>query len=305
MVNKAAAKLRAQLAEQDKVVLCPGVQDGLSARVCLDEGFENLYMTGAGTAISVLGLPDLGLTTVDDMVRNAGMIASLDRNVPVIADADTGYGGPLSVARTVERYIQAGIAGLHIEDQTTTKRCGHLMGKELVDIPTYIARIRAAVTARAASGDDIVIIARTDALQSLGYEEAIRRLRAAAEAGADVVFLEGMGNKEQMRNSVQDLSPTPCFLNMVQGGLTPLVTKDEAREMGYRIVIWPCFAMTAAILAYREAAKELKESGMIAERRDASGKVMGGVRECFEVCGLNKYADFDKEMGGQAFANGV
>lgn len=179
------------------------------------------------------------------------------------------------------------------------------MGKELVDLPTYIARIRAAVTARAASGSDIVIIARTDALQSLGYEEAIRRLRAAASAGADVVFLEGMGTKEQMRNSVKDLSPTPCFLNMVQGGLTPLVSKDEAREMGYRIVIWPCFAMTAAILAYREAAKELKGTGMVAERRDASGKVMGGVRECFEVCGLNQYAEFDKEMGGQAFANGV
>ncbi|KAJ4392021.1 hypothetical protein N0V93_005641 [Gnomoniopsis smithogilvyi] len=306
MVNKAAAKLRAQLADESKIIVCPGVQDGLSARVCLDEGFENLYMTGAGTAMSVLGLPDLGLTTVDDMVRNAGMIASLDRTVPVIADADTGYGGPLMVARTVERYIAAGVAGLHIEDQATTKRCGHLLGKELVDTPTYLSRIRAAAAARAASGgDDIVLIARTDALQSLGFDEAISRLRQAAEAGADMVFLEGMTSVEQMRESVKALAPTPCFLNMVQGGVTPLVSRDEAHKMGYRVVIWPCFAMTAAMNAWREAAKELKGTGMVKEVKDENGKVRGGVRECFEVCGLTKYAAFDQEMGGQAFANGV
>lgn len=179
------------------------------------------------------------------------------------------------------------------------------MGKELVDTATFVARIRAAAAARAATGDDIVLIARTDALQSLGFDEAVSRLRAAAAAGADVVFLEGMATRDQMRGSVQALAPTPCFLNMVAGGLTPLVSADEAREMGYRIVIWPCFAMTAALLAYREAARELKRSGMVAERRDAEGKVQGGVRECFEVCGLSKYAAFDKEMGGQAFANGV
>lgn len=255
--------------------------------------------------MSVLGLPDLGLTTVDDMVRNAGMIASLDRTVPVIADADTGYGGPLMVARTVERYIAAGVAGLHIEDQATTKRCGHLLGKELVDTPTYLSRIRAAAAAREASGEDIVLIARTDALQSLGFDEAISRLRKAAEAGADMVFLEGMTSVEQMRESVQALAPTPCFLNMVQGGVTPLVSRDEAQAMGYRVVIWPCFAMTAAMNAWREAARELKGTGMVKEVKDENGKVRGGVRECFEVCGLTKYAAFDQEMGGQAFANGV
>ncbi|CAN8096815.1 unnamed protein product [Discula destructiva] len=305
MVNKAAAKLRAQLADPSKTIVCPGVQDGLSARVCLDEGFENLYMTGAGTAMSVLGLPDLGLATVDDMVRNATMIASLDRTVPVIADADTGYGGPLSVARTVERYIAAGVAGLHIEDQATTKRCGHLLGKELVDQPTYLARIRAAAAARAASGDDIVIIARTDALQSLGFDEAVARLRAAAEAGADMVFLEGMTSVEQMRDSVAAVAPTPAMLNMVQGGVTPLVGRDEAAAMGYRVVIWPCFAMTAAMNAWRAAARELQGTGRLEEVRDEKGAVRGGVRECFEVCGLSKYAAFDQEMGGQAFANGV
>lgn len=305
MVNKAAAKLRAQLAEDDNIIVCPGVQDGLSARVCLDEGFKNLYMTGAGTAMSVLGMPDLGLTTIDDMARNAGMIAGLDRTVPVIADADTGFGGPLMVARTVDKYIRAGVAALHIEDQVTTKRCGHLAAKELVDTATYAARIRAAVAARAAAGDDIVIIARTDALQGLGFDEAVARLRAGVDAGADVVFLEGMTTKQQMRDCVARMAPTPCFLNMVVGGVTPLVDRDEARAMGYKIVIWPIFSMTAALLAYREAARELKETGMNKERRNEQGQLIGGVRDCFEVCGLTKYSNFDKEMGGTSFSKGV
>ncbi|KAI3398265.1 hypothetical protein diail_9603 [Diaporthe ilicicola] len=305
MVNRAAAKLRAQLAEKDGIVVCPGVQDGLSARVALDEGFQNLYMTGAGTAMSVLGMPDLGLTTVDDMARNAGMIAGLDRTVPVIADADTGFGGPLMVARTVEKYAAAGVAALHIEDQVATKRCGHLLGKELVDVATYTARIRAAAAARADIGVDIVIIARTDALQSLGFDEAVSRLRAAVEAGADVAFLEGMTTKEQMAACVGAMAPTPCLLNMVVGGVTPLVDGDEARKMGYRIVIWPCFSLTAALLAYREAAKELKEQGVNKERRNEKGELLGGIRQCFEVCGLTKYSEFDKAMGGQAFSKGV
>lgn len=291
--------------------------------------------------MSVLGMPDLGLTTLDDMARNAGMIAGLDRNVPVIADADTGFGGPLMVARTVspvykglypwppppfsslglhhilpglpmwpnatnrhpqvEKYISLGVAALHIEDQTTTKRCGHLLGKELVDTATFTSRIRAASAARDASGSDIVVIARTDSLQSLGFDEAIARLRSAVAAGADVAFLEGMTTKEQMASCVEAMAPTPCFLNMVSGGLTPLVSADEAREMGYRIVIWPCFAMTAAMLAYRQAAKELRETGMVKEKRNEKGEVVGGIRDCFEVCGLSKYAAFDKEMGGKAF----
>lgn len=254
--------------------------------------------------MSVLGMPDLGLTTLDDMARNAGMLASLDRSVPVIADADTGFGGPLMVARTVEKYASAGVAALHIEDQVAAKRCGHLLGKELAGTPEYVARIRAAAAAREGLGEDIVIIARTDALQSLGFDEAISRLRAAVEAGADVAFLEGMTSKEQMAECVRAMAPTPCFLNMVVGGVTPLVDSEEARAMGYRIVIWPCFSMTAALLAYREAAKELK-LGMNKERRSEKGELVGGIRDCFEVCGLTKYSEFDKAMGGQAFSKGV
>ncbi|KAK3313804.1 Pyruvate/Phosphoenolpyruvate kinase-like domain-containing protein [Apodospora peruviana] len=301
MINKAAAKLRSQVADPNKFIVCPGVQDGLSARVCLQQGFKNLYMTGAGTAINLLGMPDLGLTTADDMVRNASMIASLDRTRPLIADADTGFGGPVMVARSVERYILAGVAGLHIEDQVTTKRCGHLLGKELVDIDTYVARIRAASATRERLESDLVLIARTDALQSLGFDESVKRLKAAVAAGADVVFLEGMKTLDEMTRIVDVMSPTPCLLNMVPGGVTPLIDGAKAKEIGFKIVIWPCFAMTAAYLAYQKAAQELKTTGAIREQPDGSG----GVRELFELCGLSECADFDKKMGGKAFTDGV
>lgn len=258
-------------------------------------------MTGAGTALSVLGAPDLGLTTADDMVRNASTIASLDRRVPVIADADTGFGGPVMVARTVERYIAGGVAGLHIEDQVATKRCGHLLGKELVDTETFVARIRAADAARKRVGDDIVLIARTDALQSLGFDEAIRRLKAAVEVGADVAFLEGMTSEQQMRDVVKAMHPTPCLLNMVSGGVTPLVDAKTAGEMGFRIVIWPCLSMTAMYLAVGKAARELKETGAVAENVDEKGRVVGGVRDCFNLAGLEECAAFDKEVGGKSY----
>ncbi|KAK4456012.1 Pyruvate/Phosphoenolpyruvate kinase-like domain-containing protein [Podospora aff. communis PSN243] len=303
MDNLAASKLRTQLAEPDSIIFCPGVQDGLSARVCLQQGFKNLYMAGAGTAMSLLGVPDLGLTTADDMVRNASMIAPLDRTAPLIADADTGFGGPAMT----ERYILAGVAGLHIEDQVTTKRCGHLLGKELVDTSTFTSRVRGAAAARSRLNSDIVIIARTDSLQSLGFEEAVLRLQAAVQADADVAFLEGIQDKEQMKQIVEAMKPTPCLLNMVAGGVTPLINSAEARHLGFRIVIWPCFAMTAAYLAYQQAAKELQTTGAIAEHwggPDGAG-IVGGVRESFELCGLTEFTAFDKEMGGKTFTDGV
>ncbi|CAJ2506216.1 Uu.00g003460.m01.CDS01 [Anthostomella pinea] len=303
--TKSAKNLRQMLADPEKIVVCPGVHDGLTARMALRVGFDALYMTGAGTAASRLGQADLGLTTVDDMATNAGMIAGLDRDVPVIADADTGFGGPLMVARTTEKYILQGVAAFHIEDQVTTKRCGHLMGKELVDTATYTARIKAAAAARERMGSDIVIIARTDALQSLGYDEAVSRLRAAVSAGADVAFLEGLRTKEQMAQVVRDLAPTPCFLNMVGGGVTPLVNADEARRLGYKIVIWPLVGMSSVYLAMREFCQELKTTGEIKERYTEDGRTDAGVRDVFELCGLTASSEFDKEMGGVSFAKGA
>lgn len=247
------------------------------------------------------------------MIQNAGMLASLDRSVPLIADCDTGFGGPLNVSRTVERYILAGVAALHIEDQVLAKRCGHLSGKEIVDIDTFISRIRAAVDTRKRLGSDLVVIARTDALSATTqisgqnenendpFKEAIARLKAAVSAGADVAFLEGVRTVDQMRQFVEAMKPKPCLLNMVPGGVTPLINAKEAKEIGFRIVIWPCFAMTAAYLAYQRVTRELLDTGEIKE--EEGGK--GGVREIFEVCGLRECVEFDKSMGGSAFRGGV
>lgn len=174
-----------------------------------------------------------------------------------------------------------------------------------MDADTFTSRIRAAAAARARLASDIVIIARTDALQSLGFDAAVARLRAAVAAGADVAFLEGMTSRDQMARCAAEMAPTPCLLNMISGGLTPLVGADEAQALGYRVVIWPCLAMTAAYLAWRQAARELKATGMLAEHRDEGGEIVGGIRECFEMCGLEECADFDLKMGGKAFANGV
>ena len=299
-----AQRLRELLADKSKIVTCPGVYDGLTARIALNTGHECLYMTGAGTTISRLGLPDLGIATLNDMHANAAMIASLDRSVPLIADADTGYGGPIMVARTVAMYMQAGVAGLHIEDQVQTKRCGHLAGKELVDQETFVSRIRAAYLSREREMGDIVIIARTDALQGLGYEEAVTRLKMAVQAGADVAFLEGIASIEQARQACKELAPTPVLLNMVEGGLTPNITAQQAHDLGFRVIIFPGLALSQVLLTVTGAMNELKHTGTVKKDGPLVAKSLSP-RALFEVCGLNECIAFDEEAGGVAFAKGV
>lgn len=295
----AAARLRAMLRERD-IVVAPGVYDGYTARLAMHAGFDVLYMTGAGTSMSQLGMADLGLATMDDMARNAGMIAGLDRTVPLIADADTGYGGPLMVRRTVEAYIKAGVAAFHIEDQVQAKRCGHLASKELVDEEVYLARIKAAVMTREELGD-IVIIARTDSLQSLGYEAAVDRLKKAVAVGADVAFLEAPTSKEQVRAAVRDLAPTPVLLNMVPGGATPDLTVQQAKELGFKMVIFPAMALGAVYEAVYDAAKVLKETGTVKPTEN----MKSGPKAAFEICGLKELLAFDLKAGGTSYKNGV
>jgi 2-methylisocitrate lyase-like PEP mutase family enzyme len=304
--RSSAARLRDLLAREGKTIACPGVYDGLTARIVLNEGFDAIYMTGAGTAMSRLGMPDLGLTNLNDMVENASMIASLDRTTPLIADADTGYGGPLMVARTVRAYMTAGVAAMHLEDQVVTKRCGHLGNKELVDESVYISRIRAAVLAReelrSTIGADIVLIARTDSLQLLGYHAAVSRLKQAVEAGADVAFLEGMTTVEQCQQVCIDLAPTPVLLNMVAGGVTPDLSLDEANRLGFKIVIFPLVALGPAIEEISRHVKQFKAS-----KRNAVSELQksGGVTSMFDVCGMAKCVEFDISAGGTSFNCGL
>ncbi|KIX93460.1 uncharacterized protein Z520_10880 [Fonsecaea multimorphosa CBS 102226] len=296
----AAAVLRHRLANEADIIVCPGVYDGLTARIALHAGFDALYMTGSGTALSRLGAPDIGLATLNDMRENASLIASLDPSVPLIADADTGYGGPLMVGRTVAQYIQAGVAGLHLEDQVANKRCGHLRNKELAPEQEYVSRIRAAVNMRAQLGSDIVIIARTDALQSLGFEAALDRLKKAIAVGADLAFLEGIKTKEEAERVCRELHPVPVLYNMVQGGVSPRLTVAEAKAIGFRVIIYPSIATRAAFLAITESMTMLKAQG---DYLDETGKI--GPTAVYNVCGLKAAMDFDKAAGSNTYDDGV
>ena len=297
--ESSATKLRHLLSQPSGFVLAPGVYDGFSARIALSVGFDVLYLTGAGTSASLLGHADLGLLSLAQMSTHASNLASLSPSTPVIADADTGYGGPIMVARTVQQYASAGVAALHLEDQVQTKRCGHLLGKQLVDAPTFLTRIRAAVQARHRLRSDLVIIARTDALQSLGYDEALARLRAARDCGADAAFLEGLTSKAQAARFVTDMRPTPCLLNMVEHGATPTISADEARDLGFRIMIVPFAALAPAYTAIREGMERLKGTGVLGAPKEVTPAAI------FRVCGLEESLRVDAEAGGEAFGGGV
>ncbi|CAA7258963.1 unnamed protein product [Cyclocybe aegerita] len=294
----AATRLRQMLARPG-IVVAPGICDGISARCALEAGFDCVYQSGAATTASRLGHPDLAIATMNDFVGAAQMVCSISPSVPVIADADTGFGGPANVARTVRQYISAGVAGLHIEDQVQTKRCGHLMGKQVVSREEFITRIRAAVIARDSvpGGSDFVIIGRTDSAQVLGMEEAITRLKLAADAGADVCFIEGVKTEELLRSTVAALAPKPVLVNVISGGLTPSFTYKEAERMGAKIIIFSLVSCVAMAHAVRDAMRSLKKTGT-----DFSSAKGMDPKSFFEVMGLNEVIELDAKAGGSAFA---
>ncbi|KAJ5371524.1 carboxyphosphonoenolpyruvate mutase [Penicillium cataractarum] len=299
VASNAASRLRQSLADEVNIAVCPGVYDGLTARIALSFGFDALYMTGAGTTASRLGQPDLGVITLTEMRETAQMIASLDHSIPLTADADTGFGGSLMVHRTVTEYIRSGVAALHLEDQPTSKRCGHLLHKQLVSVDEFLSRIKAAVNARQSSGNDIVLIARTDALATLGYDQAISRLKSAVALGADVAFLEGITSKEQAKQACEDLSPTPVLFNAVTGGVSPDLSVEEARDLGFRMIIFPGFAIGPVYSGLNEAAKNLKEGG----RLITSG--IGGPKDFFNIVGLKAAMAIDAASRENLFQDGV
>src|SRR3984957_5598205 len=243
-----------ELLTQDGIVTAPGAYDCITARMIDQAGFSAVYMTGAGTA-AALGYPDYGLVTMSEMVENAGRIAAAV-SVPVMADADTGYGNELNVVRTVREYEQRGVAGIHIEDQGFPKKCGHLENKAIVPLEDYVAKIRAAVGAR--RDRDFLIIARTDARAVLGFEEAIRRANASLDAGADMAFVEAPESLEEV-GALPRLVHGPCLLNMVWRGKTPDVAIDEAQAMGYKLAILPVLLFNAVVGVSDKLLAELKQ----------------------------------------------
>jgi 2-methylisocitrate lyase-like PEP mutase family enzyme len=229
------------LAEPGMLVV-PGAYDAIGARLIEDAGFAAAYMTGAGTALA-RGYPDLGLLTMTEMVENAGNMARAI-TIPLIADADTGFGNELNVTRCVREYEARGVAAIHIEDQVMPKRCGHLDGKEVVSRQEFLSKIRAAVAAREHS--EFAIIARTDARAVQGFDEAIWRAKAALQAGADMAFVEATQSVEEAA-SVPRLVGGPCVLNIVPGGRTPVSDLAEAENMGYKMAILPALIFLATM----------------------------------------------------------
>ena len=242
---KPVSRLR-QLLAQGNLIIAPGAFDCISAKAVEQAGFPAIYMTGMGTSASRLGLPDYGLATMSEMVANASAMTTAVE-IPVIADADTGYGNELNMARTVREYERHGIAGIHMEDQVFPKKCGHLGQKQVISQSAFISKLKAAVDARV--NPDFVIIARTDANSVLGFEEAIDRANAALEAGADLALVEAPESLEQLR-SVPDMVNGPCVLNVLVGGKSPLLPLLEVAGMGYRMTLLSDLLLATAISAY-------------------------------------------------------
>jgi len=279
--------LRAML-KDDGIVLAPGVYDGLSARLARDAGFAAVYATGGGIARS-MGFPDLGLLSMREVTeRVAGIVEHA--GVPVIADADTGYGNALNVRRTVRELERAGVAALHLEDQVFPKRCGHYDGKGVVPAAEMVQKLRAARDA--AQDADLVIIARTDAIAVEGLDAAIERAHAYAAAGADVLFVEAPTSEAQIEAIARSL-PGAKLINMFEGGKTPLVPLARLQALGYRIVIVPSDLQRAAIRAMQEV--------LAVMRRDGNSRALAGRMATFDereaVVRTREYLELDRRYG--------
>jgi len=255
---KKSTIFRKMLSEPGAIVM-PGAYDALSARIAEMVGFRAVIHTGYGTAASLLGMPDIGLVSFGEMVERVKSIARAVQ-IPVIGDADTGYGNAINVYRTVKEYIWAGAAGLFIEDQVWPKRCGHMFGKLIIDKEEMVGKIMAAVDARNEEDPDFVIGARTDAIAVKGIDEAIERAEEYRKAGADFIFIEAFENVDQIKRAVKEVK-APLMLNLIEGGRTPLVSVEEAEKLGFKIVIFPLTALYAATKAMIETLTILKERG--------------------------------------------
>jgi 2,3-dimethylmalate lyase len=250
------ARLR-QLLAGPEPILAPGAYDALSARIVADAGFPVVYMTGYGTSAALLGRPDVGLLSGSEMVDNARRIVlAVDR--PVIADADTGYGNALNVRRTVESYENAGVSGIHIEDQVTPKKCGHMEDKQLISADEMVQKLRAAVQAR--RDPSFVLIARTDARAVEGIEAAIARGRRYRDAGADVIFVEAPQSEMEIE-MVAAAFDTPLLFNWADSGKSPLLPVERLAGLGYRLIIYPVSTLFAATKAMMGVVDEIRRSG--------------------------------------------
>lgn len=277
-----------ELLAREEILIVPGAYDALTARMIEKVGFDAVYMTGGGTVNALTGLPDNGLLTLTEMVMNARYMAQIT-SIPIISDADTGYGNAVNVMRTVWEFEQAGVAGIHMEDQVAPKRCGHLEGKEVVSTEEMVGKIRAACAAR--KDPDFVIIARIDARAVLGFDEAVRRARVYREAGADVLFPEALESEEEFREFAKGVEG-PLLANMTEFGKSPYLTAQQFEAMGYKIVIFPVSTLRVALRAVLDFLTNLKERGT---QKDLIDQMLTR-KELYELIDYDMFYGYERDF---------
>lgn len=278
-----------EMIAQPEIIIAGGVYDGLSAMLVQEAGFRCAYMTGYGAAASILGAPDYGLLTMSEMVNHAKNLSNC-LSIPMIADADTGYGNPLNVRRTVMEYEAAGAAAIQLEDQLFPKRCGHMEGKVVISMAEHCKKIEMAANAR----KEALIIARTDARATHGLEEALKRAQAYAQAGADIIFVDAPQSKEELK-VIADTIKAPLMVNMTEGGKTPILTGEELQEIGFKIAIYPCITVFAAAKAMKEVLADLKRENTSANILDK----LDNFHDFNKSVGLPFYGDLEKKYSHQ------
>ncbi|ALI36071.1 Carboxyvinyl-carboxyphosphonate phosphorylmutase [Candidatus Nitrosocosmicus oleophilus] len=276
------------LSRQNDILVMPGVYDALTAKIAEQVGFEAIFQTGYGTSASLLALPDFGFLSITETVENARRITRAV-DIPLIVDVDTGYGNPLTVSKLVNDLQRIGASGIFLEDQVWPKRCGHMMGKEVIDSQEYIQKLRSAIDAKK-QNSDFIIVARTDAMAPLGIEEAIKRGKLYREIGADVVFVEAPRSLEDMKK-IADQIDGPLVANMIEEGMTPNLTSAELLELGYKIALFPLSGLYSSAFAIFETFKTLKETGTTKTLKDKMMKF----KEFNKLVSLDKYMTMENK----------
>lgn len=287
-----------KLLDERQTVVAPGAYDALSARLVEEAGFCALYMTGFGTSASLIGRPDVGLLTMSEMVDNARRIVEAV-GIPLIADADTGYGNPINVIRTVKSYEAAGVAAIHIEDQLFPKKCGHIEGKQLISKEEMAEKIKAAAEAK--ENKDFMIIARTDARAVEGLERALERGRIYREAGADALFIEAVRSEEEAAEVAAEFQGVPLLFNWAEGGKTPPIGLGRLKEMGYALIIFPISTLLAASWGIRKVLGEIREGGT----PEAMLEEIPSFEEFLEFIGLSQIRELEEQFRGHKAGRGA
>jgi 2-methylisocitrate lyase-like PEP mutase family enzyme len=275
-----------ELLRRKKLLVAPGCFDGLSARLVEEAGFEAAYLSGGAVARS-MGIPDIGLVTMSEVIERAAQVVSVIK-IPVIADADTGYGNAANLVRTVREFERVGVAAIHIEDQITPKRCGHLDGKEVIPLSEMEMKLAAALDSR--TDPDFSIIARTDARGVHGFDDAIRRARAFAQLGVDAIFVEAPQSEAELAEIPRQLPDIPLLVNVFKGGKTPMLPVERLERMGYRIAIYPSETQRAGIYAMRQTLALLKREGTT----EAMDEMLTTFKERDKIVGLDDWQDLER-----------